>query len=249
MFGSNKRNSDDSSPDSQSDSSSKVDDLLNSLWSVNNFNKDEFNELRDKTMDRMQDLMSSYSDKVQGSLEEHFPWVFSLSSPFFTGREDSAENLWSYPVPSARQYDQCIDAGGKSAWNKDGLWRCLFPQNPEYNNKDKWFSDYSGFLDWRRHMRQVAVKERQQRELEAKKEHESVQNALTKPARFISESDAESAGKRVVSTSVTSETITNNEGQLETKRRVEKWYDDGTKSVKETIENGENKGSSGWFWR
>jgi len=42
---------------------------------------------------------------------------------FHKGRRGRDHKLWAYPVPSARQYDRCIENNGTSAWSRDGVWR------------------------------------------------------------------------------------------------------------------------------
>lgn len=59
-------------------------------------------------------------------------------------------------------------------------------------------------------------------------------------------------GKTVVSTVTTNETITKQDGTLETKNIVQKWYKDGTSSVTERITNSADKPANsnpGWFWK
>lgn len=195
---------------------------------------DDVGEFIDKTFDRVHNAVNTYSGNIQDTLEENFPWLGSfnlpVSSPFFGGKEQSAENLWAFPVPSARQYDQCKDAGGTSAWNKEGVWRCLF--GPDAKDKS-WFHDYTGFLDWRREMyRAMAAKRKKEQEQWSQLWDSKTDDS---PKRYIAEAEAERMGKKVVSSSISSETVTKDDGNLETKRVVKKWYDDGTCSVNESV--------------
>lgn len=202
----------------------------NDTWS------DDVGEFLDRTFDRVNNAVHSYGGNIQDTLEENLPgWASSfnlpLGSPFFGGKEQSAENLWAFPVPSARQYDQCKETGGTSAWNKEGVWRCLFGDDAK--DKTSWFKDYTSFLDWRRDMYKAEIAKRQKEREQWDQLWSSTSS--DKPDKYISETEANRLGKKVVSSSVTSETVSKDDGKLETKRIVKKWYDDGTCSMNESV--------------
>ncbi|CAN6669261.1 hypothetical protein TRVA0_041S00914 [Trichomonascus vanleenenianus] len=197
---------------------------------------DDLKDLTESTFDRVAGLFGNWRMRdIEDTLGSSLPW---LHSNFEHGGE---ENLWAFPVPSARQYDRCKDAGGESAWNKDGVWRCLFGGD----DKKETFKDYTSYLDWRRGMRQAIAAEREKE----RQQWQSIwrpNESTGSNVRYISESEAEKLGKKVVSSSVTSETISKDDGQLETKKVVKKWYDDGSVSLSESTTNGKN---GGWFWK
>lgn len=65
-------------------------------------------------------------------------------------------------------------------------------------------------------------------------------------------SAATDLGKAVASSTTTNETITKQDGSLETKQTIKTWYKDGTSSVTERITSApqEQDGKkSGWFWK
>lgn len=199
---------------------------------------DEVWDLTDRTFDKFTNKFNDvWSRDWEDTIGNSLPWV---SSTFFDSKK---ENLWAFPVPSARQYDKCKDADGVSAWNKDGIWRCLF-NNEHQQDPDNWFTKYGNFLDWRRQMRKNLVA---QREKELEQWQSIWKPSSSQKEKYISESEAEKAGKNVTSSSFTSETVTKDDGSLETKRVVKKWYDDGTVSLSESTKNDQNK-LHGWFW-
>lgn len=115
------------------------------------------------------------------------------------------------------------------------------------------FSDFTSYLDWKSEIRKaIEYKKKQDRERYSDSYPEdNVSKAIT-PIRnnksYISEEEAEKLGKKVISSSIESRTITTENGDLETKKIVRKWYDDGTASISESVKT-TPRSSSGWFWK
>lgn len=245
-------------------------DTMDDLWNVTN-----------KTVGRFSNALSSYSDRVFDQLHEiDLPGIGTAVSAWPMSRPAgdeakeinkdrapaSCSNLWAYPVPSFRQYNKCMENNGVSAWSRDGVWRCLFPNSVQDLDFDgtqtasedrRWFKDYSVFLDWRRAM-YVAQLTKVQQELDAKKQQRQQSfessdwkqpfGSSSKDVKYVSESEAEKQGKRVISSSIVSETVSQEDGTLQTKQRIKKWYDDNTVSVTETTD-AKPQDSKGWFWK
>lgn len=167
--------------------------------------------------------------------------------------ETKPNNIWAFPVPSTKQYAKCKELEGSSVWTQEGVWRCLFPKNKHQLNKElnataasdpedrKLFGDYSSYLDWKSVMRSNMAAQRQ-RERQEMVEKEKV------GTKYISQSEAEKSGKRVISSSMSSQTISKDDGSLETKQVVQKWYEDGTSSLTETVSTSPDH-AKGWFWK
>lgn len=163
-------------------------------------------------------------------------------------------NLWAYPVPSTNQYAKCKDMNGTSVWTREGVWRCLFPQSAnllglelnkstEKENRQL-FGTYNGYLDWKVYMRKLEQEKANLRREELQKQWQE------NHARFSTSSEATpDNGKVVTSTQVSTSTYTKEDGSLETKKVVQKWYSDGTTSTIETVSNGKDDSGSGWFWK
>lgn len=172
--------------------------------------------------------------------------------------ETKPSHLWAYPVPSTKQYSQCQDLGGNSVWTREGVWRCLFPASQadldaelrKPKDERRLYGDYTGFLDWKAGMRRamLAARAKERAEQEKNQPQRQMSSLWSGKPKYISESEATAAGKRIVSSSISSETITKDDGSLETKKVVQKWYDDGTTSKTEEVSNSVDK-TSGWFWK
>lgn len=209
----------------------------------------------DQAMGRVSSLISPLTN------EEWFNNMFHIK---FDYESKNANSLWAFPVPSARQYERCKEADGKSVWNKDGVWRCLFPNDENYSKVNgDYFKDYTGFLDWRRQMKLAMVEERNKRRKEKEEQWSQWQqtndnssatgssNNNNSGVKYISATEAEKQGKKIISSSILNETVTKDDGSIETKQVVKKWYDDGTTSMTESINNNNNHGDgkNGWFWK
>ncbi|VVT57186.1 uncharacterized protein SAPINGB_P005577 [Magnusiomyces paraingens] len=220
----------------------------------------------------------------------------SLTSPQTIELDQSKpRNLWAFPVPSTRQYDNCKELQGTSLWTREGVWRCLFPKsssdqarldqalekskNADYasasNTTDpstsstltetQVFSDFTTYLDWKSAVRKAIAAKRRLERAEWQKQFDSQfgdkspqqyqsGQLTTSSPKFITEEEAKAQNKKVVSSAYSSTTVTKDDGSLETRKVIEKWYDDGTASVTEKINNSPNDGkgndgTSGWFWK
>jgi hypothetical protein len=229
-----------------------------------------FSVYGDRIQDRLEDTL------FNGNEDKRWPRVGSLGWFPDHNRDDHDScvkgKMWGYPVPSMRQYDRCKENDGVSVWSRDGVWRCLFPNvsdaKEQLKNLDidgnngtrledqQWFSDYSFYLDWRRAMRKAEEAKREQEWQRSKQHYDSLwsdkptEQKSKVPTKYVSELEAEKQGKNVISTSVVSETVSREDGTLETKRIVKKWYDDDTVSVSETVNTGlDNDNKGGWFWK
>lgn len=145
------------------------------------------------------------------------------------------------------------------------------------------FPDVSIYLNWKTAIRKAIQAKRAQERAEWQKQFDSRfqnrgygenQGQLTQAPsqssetpqqqqqqqqqpKFISEEEAHAQNKKVVSSAYSSSTFTKEDGSLETRKVVEKWYDDGTTSVTERVSNSANhnddtrssSSSSGWFWK
>ncbi|KAG5421016.1 hypothetical protein I9W82_000106 [Candida metapsilosis] len=80
------------------------------------FNFPPFYETRDPDLNS-ESSQSGLSDLWRGNFG-NFP--FKLGSTPFGFR--------AYKGPSTRQYNECLDKHGKSLWDDQGYWRCLFPE-------------------------------------------------------------------------------------------------------------------------
>lgn len=77
---------------------------------------------------------SQYGDDVQahpifGELWNAFPLqqFGNLTGSFKTG--STPFGYYSYKGPSIRYYNECMNKNGKSVWDDQGYWRCLFPNS------------------------------------------------------------------------------------------------------------------------
>lgn len=184
----------------------------------------EAREFTSKLQGRFGDMFSNYEFDPTG-----FNPSGALQSLGFRGNS----------VPSERQYADCVAKKGDSVWLEDGSYKCLFPSDP--TPEGKWFKDFKGFLDFREQMRNARMKER--RELAKSHFNDSPFPGGEHP-RLISEKEAKT--KHPISTNMTSESVTLDDGTLETIRREVRLFDDNTAYVKESTENSKDKG---WFWR
>jgi hypothetical protein len=142
-----------------------------------------------------------------------------------------------------------------SAWSTEGVWKCLFPKDAAEHRRlfegsnPQYFKEYTALLEFRRGMRNAERERERSRWSRDSSPRETTQHSDPAKIRFISESEADRVGKTVVSSQVRSETVSKDDGTLETKRVVKKYYDDNTASVSETVDSGKQAASnSGWFW-
>ena len=238
------------------------------MWGSNKPNDSDTTDAIARTDDA--DLRSSVNDALQTMSDfVNTPrtnvWnlgdLFRVSlstDPFFGGNS----------VPTAREYAQCLDQGGRSVWAEDGFWRCLFKGQTLPPHLKHEFTDYTGFLEYQRDLvrratvdRQLAGRQQQASQLQTdlfKPESasptsnwslgslfsgDSVFPGSDRP-RLISEAEAE--GKRAISENVSSESVTLDDGTLQTRTKQIRYFDDGTACVKNTTDRGEAKG---WFWK
>lgn len=214
--------------------------------------RDQFNKRRDEWLG---DLYDSGTLSIDGS-DTSRPSIFG-SEPESQLLLDTSKpsNMWAYPVPSTKQYADCKELQGKSVWTREGVWRCLFPQDQlkldqelrKPNTERRLFGDYITYLDWKTGMRKALLEKRQHEREQLKAEWEKEQHVFANP-KYISQAEAEKNGKKVISSSISTETLSKEDGSFETKKVVQKWYDDGTSSIAENISNSKDK-RSGWFWK
>lgn len=172
------------------------------------------------------------------------------------------DELWAYPVPSVKQYEACRELeqtqGAIGVWTREGVWRCLFPKNKrqfeanlalplvgsgtQEKEKDERyvFGDYRAFLDWKSGFRRAMLAQRRrERELES---------AWTNPNTLTTTTTtggSEEDGKKVVATSIHTETYTTSAGAVETKRTVKTTFADGTTKLTETTSNSADSADQG----
>lgn len=236
------------------------------MWTSNSNDKDNSNDKFDlpslgdfDSAKREISKISNWFDQTMGSLRgswddanfEALGQTLGQSLNQFKGGIYS-DALTAYPIPSIQQYNSCLDKGGRSIWTEDGFWRCIMKgSNPVPEHLKKQFPDYTAFLDYQRKL----VKEResaQTRALESPKKDSSWSFSLpvsfpgSDRPRLISEDEAR--GKRVVSQSQETQTITLDNGDLETRTKTIQNFDDGTAFVKTSKDVG-NGGNNGWFWK
>lgn len=182
-----------------------------------------------------------FTSKLQGRFGEMLP-NFEIPDRSGFGPFDGFASFGrrGTSVPTEREYADCVSKRGDSVWLEDGSYKCLFPSDP--SPEGKWFKDFKGYLDFRDQMRRAREAERS-RLLDAPYHRDSPFPGGEHP-RLISEKEA--SNKHPVSTNISSESVTLDDGTLETLRREVKLYDDNTAYVKETKENSKDKG---WFWR
>ncbi|CCK68963.1 Mpm1p KNAG_0B05300 [Huiozyma naganishii CBS 8797] len=99
------------------------------------------------------------------------PLVGNPFDLFPPGAIPNVTGVYSWPVPTERQFAQCNDVKGVSLWDKNGWWRCLFPQSVVSGRlhgrpvpkgtltKEMWdrnggkldgfFNDYTTYMLWR----------------------------------------------------------------------------------------------------
>lgn len=254
------------------------DTLTSSLPSLVWGGRDQFNKKRDEWLGEFLDTATTTSTGSADGGVARLP--LDTTKP---------TNIWAFPVPSTKQYANCKELNGTSAWTRDGVWRCLFPQSQaqldqelqlsrtpttsssssllSFNkpaaatseeaadaDKRRLFPDYTSYLDWkviaRKALAEKRVRERDQwdqneRHRLSPPSHDDPRKAIV----HVSEAEAEKNGKRIISSSVSSETVTKDDGTLETRKVVQKYYDDGTSSVTENVYNSKQKDSRGWFWK
>lgn len=234
-------------------------DLTARAWDDLSSSLDEVVGVSGRTFDRLGNLMQAYHDRFYDRFFDGNGGPWGSWTPFGYDRSDGhgGRKMWAFPVPSARQYEKCVDKEGVSAWNRDGVWKCLFPKSAEEHRalfegtSPDYFKEYNALLEFRRKMRKAEAERERQRWTDTATLGTSTKPADNGKLRYVSESDAEKAGKTVVSSQVWSETVSKDDGTLETKRVVKKFYDDNTASVSETVDSGTRSGSgsgSGWFW-
>lgn len=130
------------------------------------------------------------------------------------------------------------------------------------------FPDFGTYLDWKSGVRN-ALRENyfHSRTMEKPSGVNRIHDARhdtpkTAPVSNVSEQDTKhgsfdqdlkNQSKKVTSTSFITSTITKEDGSLETKEIMKKWYSDGTTSTTENIKNSRvpehERESSGWFWK
>lgn len=169
-------------------------------------------------------------------------------------------NIWAFPVPSTKQYQRCQELKGTSVWTRQGVWRCLFPQSqnlldhelnkPVTDTGRQIFGDYNTFLDWKVHMRKLKEEKIEKQRQELQRQWQENRDKYAEAVETtVSKTGDDSPDKKVVSSSVSTTSYTKEDGTFETKKIVQKWYEDGTSSTVETVSNGPEAGSSGWFWK
>lgn len=176
--------------------------------------------------------------------------------------------MWAYPVPTVKAFDKCTAKEGVSVWDKEGVWRCLFPQyslpddgkgvsKEDYLTnkngiKDSLFENYNDLLGWKSKMKKLQAEEFQ-KAFDNRK--------LVKGGDEVQEIQNPS---NVIGTSTIDRTQTNEDGSVENYSKVLKWYQDGSSLQEETRKivpndgsepkverNVENHGPNdkpGWFW-
>lgn len=203
---------------------------------------------------------SSIDEVFDRAIEKHghFFGPFGGEKPWNHFRN----NLWAYPVPSVRKYDACMAKEGLSVWDKDGVWRCLFPKaglplrDDERNNntvtkedyldnindaRSNFFENFNDLLGWKSQMRRLAREERQKRFEERKKRYEDLPPSetnfdltnTTEITKNSSNINGADNEKKIIGTSKSISTRTVEDG-VEKYSKITKWYDDGTSQVEET---------------
>lgn len=172
------------------------------------------------------------------------------------------EGIWRCLFPKSSldksQLSQALDkASSISSQSSNGILGAL-TSSDKSNNVDELqqyyvFPDFTSYLDWKSEIRKaMEYKLKQDRKKYSDVYPEDSTSRAITPIRnntsYISEEEAEKLGKKVVSSCIESRTITTENGDLETKKVVRKWYDDGTASISEYV-NTTPKESSGWFWK
>ncbi|KAI5963676.1 uncharacterized protein KGF55_002556 [Candida pseudojiufengensis] len=111
-----------------------------SNWLFNNHSKDDDfeNFVNEKSNDsKTYEFPSFYQTRdsaFNGDWESGSPFKeFFKNSPFFQNAHlkfgATPFGYRSYKGPSIRQYHDCLDKHGKSIWDDQGYWRCLFPES------------------------------------------------------------------------------------------------------------------------
>ncbi|KAH3672844.1 hypothetical protein WICMUC_004066 [Wickerhamomyces mucosus] len=154
----------------------------------------------------------------------------------------------SFPIPSIRAYDRCIQNEGESVWDEKGWWRCLFPKsriNDEreiskedvlYDTDNKYglfFKDYTDFLNWRVKVRElVKAKELEERQLRDKKS-QTVQSIYNGSDNYLTDNPQKNQQQqqqiRSSSTSTYLKTLEN--GDVEEITESKQIYEDGSKKL------------------
>lgn len=151
---------------------------------------------------------------------------------------------------------------GLSVWDKDGVWRCLFPKaglplrdDERSNNtvtkedyldnindaRSNFFENFNDLLGWKSQMRRLAREERQKRFEERKKRYEDLPPSetnfdltnTTEITKNSSNINGADNEKKIIGTSKSISTRTVEDG-VEKYSKITKWYDDGTSQVEET---------------
>lgn len=190
---------------------------------------------------------------------------------------DESGELYNYKVPLDHQYMKCKEVNGLSVWDTKGWWRCLFPESyikQNFKTKDicniltkekvendtthkhgLYFSDYSGYMNWKQHMIQV-INNKKHKEL------------LSTPPEDLVVLDEKSCDEKLVVGSSTRITYNMCEKGREEVKETKKYFDDGTVSfrlekkltpndggepqvetVEKLLDGNSNKSRDGWFWR
>lgn len=184
-------------------------------WSLRAY--DQANQIFYNAQERLGD--TSFGDLWKSSFD---------MIPGLGGARDKA-----YPVPTVSQYANCKAQGGDSGWDQRGVWRCLFPNT---DRPDKFFPDYTQFLEFKR----KAWEESQKQQQLAAPAGSPWPLSSRKP-RVISADEAK--GKQVVGESVFVESTKDEDNAPVSRKRVVTYYNDDTATVEETSDNG------GWFWK
>lgn len=212
------------------------DDTLNKLWDQLTSSKDEGLEWSSRFLNRASEFLNAAQDRAVDFIPDT-----DLLSNF--GSEDTAR-----PVPTVRQHARCKEKGGQGKWDERGWWHCLLPGQTEFTGKNM-FGDYTAYLEFKNRMREAAL-----REAEEQARKSAVTPTISwygdeKP-RLISEEEAK--GKQLVSSQIISETVTENDGTLATRRKTIRRYSDNTATLSESTERrepGKDDFPGGWFWK
>lgn len=235
------------------------------MWTSNSNDKEDDNNKLDfpslgdlDSAKREIGKFSNWFDQTMGSLrgnwdEANFEALGqTLGQSVNQFRSGISSDALAYPVPSIQQYSNCLDKGGRSIWTEDGFWRCILKgTNSVPDHLKKQFPDYTAFLDYQRKL----VKERENAESRAlentKNDRPWSFSSLTSfpgsdRPRLITEEEAR--GKRLVSQSQETQTVTLDNGDLETRTKTIQKFDDGTAFVKSSKDVGSGS-NNGWFWK
>lgn len=184
------------------------------------------------------------------------------------------EGLWRCLFPASSNDQHVLDAAlSRSKANGPNFFLpkskaslvASNSSNEELLKSTQVFPDFSTYLDWRSGVRKALRENHSRARAEWKSKFDknvklfgnqsdgvvttSDPGHLSK-TKYITEEEAEQQNKQIVSSSFASSTVTKDDGSLETKEVVKKWYSDGTASVTESVKNSKDgHESKGWFWK